>query len=106
MVTQNRGVVHPYFFVLYLVVGKISLPCDMDKPTSEKDVIKQLDSEHRLRNMSNEDLRLFSIKQVKPVFDKIIYALKGLAVGELDQYNESDMKKVNAIIKEAEELGL
>lgn len=71
---------------------------NMDKPTSEKDVIKSLPGSSPTERM---------LLKVKPVFDKMLAALK--IVDDPNYMGVSFMSKqsmVRAAIKEAEELGL
>lgn len=98
----------------------------MDKPTSEKDVIKSFDGEHFNKTGSfSSSSMLTSLKLVKPVFDKMLAALKNQHQMLIDFNNvaaKSDASKEEwvkvmidladseqrllGIIKEVEKLGL
>lgn len=67
----------------------------------------------RLRTMSNEQLRVFTIDHLKPMFDKMLASLKAAKVAYVTPDNPVSLDAVDewwnnldAIIKEAEELGL
>src|SRR5258708_4377329 len=93
---------------------------NMDKPTSEKDVIKSLPTDeevHRKYALHHLQKRYNGVKaivweadpsaaDIKPVFDKMLAALKDL--NELPGlYISPDWdQRLKAAIKEAEELGL
>lgn len=77
----------------------------MDKPTSDKDVIKSLPEVKgestglRYRILPPERAR------IKPVFDKMLAALKAVVACD-DRSDDERYRIVYEAIKEAEELGL
>lgn len=88
----------------------------MDKPTSEKDVIKSLPPDGKLietikkhyqkTKSQDSEAILAGLRLVKPVFDKMLAVLKEYVHNYKTSENHVDLRKAESIIKEAEELGL
>lgn len=97
---------------------KIFYLVGMDKPTSEKDLIKSLPPDPDKKSFvakSMDDARLrehydkgvsASAKAIKPVFDKMLAALRGIPYEALLLFSEERSRAIVEAIKEAEELGL
>lgn len=83
----------------------------MDKPTSQNDVVKSLTpiqatTVQEERNISYGIGAFETRKKIKPVFDKMLAALKAVHNGDIDPYVHDGHPQIVEAIKEAEELGL